>query len=95
MPPLTLVIRQILRIRVLSPPIQHASYVTLTSEECRRTEGVRPFKKLVAGVSRHEDGLQLADMLAGAVRLYVAGHERDYFPAFEDRVLDLWQPGAA
>ncbi len=42
------------------------------SEECRKTGRVRPFKKIVGGDSKREDGLQLADMIAGAILHSVA-----------------------
>lgn len=60
------------------------------SAECRRLDRVRPFAKIVGSKSRNEDGLQLADMIAGAVRQYVMGEGGDYYQTFEKKVTDLW-----
>ena len=38
------------------------------TEVCRREKRIRPFKKIVGANSRHEDGLQMADIIAGAIR---------------------------
>ena len=51
----------------------------------------RPFKKIVSSKSRFDDGLQLADMVAGAVRQYVWENDPTYFRAFSDKVVDLWE----
>ena len=61
------------------------------SAECRRMGRVRPFRKMVSGDSKREDGLQLADMVAGAIRRYVMGLETGYFAMFAGKVLDLWE----
>ncbi len=61
------------------------------SEECRRTGRVRPFRIIVGGGSAHEDGLQLADMIAGAARHFVIGDARDHYQTFANKVVDLWQ----
>ena len=64
------------------------------SEECRKLNRARPFKKIVGGRSKSEDGLQLADMIAGATRHYFAEDEREYYKSFESKIVDLWQvPG--
>ncbi len=60
------------------------------SEACKRARRERPFKKIVSGDSRTDDGLQLADMVAGAIREHVWRKESKYFNAFRDRVVDLW-----
>jgi len=39
----------------------------------------RPFKKIVSSNSKHDDGLQVADMLAGAVRQFVWENDPAYF----------------
>jgi hypothetical protein len=52
---------------------------------------VRAFKKIVGGNSAREDGLQLADMIAGAVRHFVIGDEGEYYEMFADKVVDLWR----
>jgi hypothetical protein len=65
------------------------------SEESYRLGQIRPFKKIVGGRSRNEDGLQLADMIAGAIRHHVMGIVPDYFRFFSDKMADLWCiPGA-
>jgi hypothetical protein len=64
------------------------------SKESYRLGRVRPFKKIVGGRSRNEDGLQLADMIAGAVRQHVMGIESDYYPFFASKVADLWHVSA-
>jgi hypothetical protein len=56
-----------------------------------RSGRARPFKKIVGGKSRNEDGLQLADMIAGAVRHHVMGAEPDFYRFFAGKVVDLWQ----
>ena len=64
------------------------------SQECRQSGRVRPFKKIVNGDSRREDGLQLADMIAGVIRHYVVGEGEVYYRTFASKVLDLWEvPG--
>lgn len=76
-----------------TPSLCRALRVRL-SEECRRMNRVRPFKKIVGGRSKSEDGLQLADMIAGATRRYFAAGEREYYKSFERKIVDLWQvPG--
>lgn len=65
------------------------------SQESRRWGRVRPFETIVSGKSHRHDGLQLADMIAGAVREYVTGEETLYYRMFADKVADLWEaPGS-
>ncbi len=61
------------------------------SQESRRLGRVRPFETIVGGKSHLHDGLQLADMIAGAVRQYVTGEETVYYRMFADKVVDLWR----
>ena len=61
------------------------------SEECHKTSRVRPFSKIVGGRSRSEDGLQLADMIAGAIRQNVVGSDRGYYRTFANKIVDLWE----
>ncbi len=61
------------------------------SRACRERERVRPFNKIVGGRSRYEDGLQLADMIAGATRHYVMGTQSEPYRTFARKVVDLWQ----
>ncbi|MFZ5923030.1 MAG: DUF3800 domain-containing protein [Chloroflexota bacterium] len=70
-------------------PVRKALRVYL-SDACKRTKRERPFKKIVSGDSRTDDGLQLADMVAGAIRDHIWRRENEYFDAFRDRVVDLW-----
>jgi hypothetical protein len=51
---------------------------------------VRPFKKIVAADSSRDDGLQLADMLAGAVREYVWNNDPTYQRSFSNNIVDMW-----
>jgi len=60
------------------------------SEECRKINRVRPFKKIATAKSHQEDGLQLADMVAGAIREMSWGHFSDYYHTFSEKVVDLW-----
>ncbi len=61
------------------------------SEACRQSGRVRPFKKIVKGDSRSDDGLQLADMIAGAVRQFTLAIDRDHYQTFMSKVVDLWE----
>lgn len=61
------------------------------SQECRKSGRAHPFSKIVSGDSSREDGLQLADMIVGAVRHYVIGIEREQYQTFASKVADLWQ----
>ncbi|RIK31684.1 MAG: hypothetical protein DCC56_05740 [Anaerolineae bacterium] len=51
----------------------------------------RPFKKIVSSRSKYDDGLQLADMMAGAVRESIWENDSTYFRTFSNKVLDLWR----
>lgn len=61
------------------------------STECRMVGRVRPFRKIIGGDSRREDGLQLADMIVGAVRRHVLGAGSRYYHTFTAKVVDLWE----
>ncbi len=60
------------------------------SERTKREERIRPFKKIIGGDSRFEDGLQLADMIAGAIRLHTMGISSHHFYSISQRIVDLW-----
>ena len=60
------------------------------SEACWAAHRIRPFKKIVRGDSVRDDGLQLADMLAGALRLHAIGIEQDFVPTFASKIADVW-----
>ena len=61
------------------------------SEHCDRAGRVRPFKRIIGGDSAREDGLQLADMVAGAIRQQAMGTPQPYYEMFAAKVVDLWQ----
>lgn len=60
------------------------------SERSKREERIRPFKNIIGGDSNREDGLQLADMVAGAIRLHVMGISSVHFDIISPRVVELW-----
>ncbi len=60
------------------------------SEECRRSKRGRPFGKIVGARSQLYDGLQLADMIAGAIMHYAMQKEEEFYFSFEDKMEDLW-----
>jgi hypothetical protein len=72
-----------------SAPMRKALRIHL-SRECKRLKRERPFKKIVSDVSSHDDGLQLADMIAGALRLYAWDKIPVYYQTFSSQVVDLW-----
>lgn len=74
-----------------APPALCRALRIRLSAECRRAGRVRPFKKIVSGRSRNEDGLQLADMIAGAIRLHVMGIQSGYYQTFARKVADFWE----
>lgn len=49
------------------------------------------FDKIVNGDSAREDGLQLADMVVGAIRDSVANQRTQWFSTFSRKVRDLWR----
>ena len=53
----------------------------------------RPFKKIVSSKSKNDDGLQIADMIAGAARQFVWEDDPAYFQTFSKKVVDLWKVG--
>jgi hypothetical protein len=61
------------------------------SRECKPIKRVRPFKKIATANSCREDGLQLADMVAGAIRERAWKHDTSYFQVFAKKVVDLWE----
>ncbi len=72
-----------------TPAFRRALRIKL-SEECRKTGRARPFKKIVGGDSSHEDGLQLADMIVGAILHSVAKNDNTHYKMFAGKVVDLW-----
>lgn len=61
------------------------------SEECRAQKRVRPFRKLVSGDSKRDDGLQLADMIAGAIMSFAIGEDTSFYSTFAKKIVDLWR----
>jgi hypothetical protein len=61
------------------------------SQESRFSGRARPFSKIISGDSRREDGLQLADMIVGAIARYVVADETSYYQTFAHKVVDLWR----
>lgn len=61
------------------------------TERCKQQKRIRPFKHIVGANSRNEDGLQLADMIAGAIRLHAVGGAADHFYCISPRIVDLWE----
>ena len=60
------------------------------SRQCQQLNRERPFKKIVSDDSAHTDGLQLADMIAGAIRQYAWGNFPVYYELISDRIVDYW-----
>lgn len=50
----------------------------------------RLFKKLISQTSGSSDGLQLADMVAGAIRHHITGRNSHYYAQIERKIVDLW-----
>jgi hypothetical protein len=64
------------------------------SERVRELHRVRPFKKIARGDAANEDGLQCADMMAGAVARYIIRGDDTFYRLFRSKVVDLWRyPG--
>ena len=61
------------------------------SQDCRKIRRVHPYKKIATAGSRVEDGLQLADMVAGAIRDKALGNNATYYRTFARKVVDLWE----
>jgi hypothetical protein len=60
------------------------------TELCKQETRVRPFKRIIGGNSKNEDGLQVADMIAGALRLHAMGISNEHFRIVSTRIVDLW-----
>ena len=61
------------------------------SQMCRETNRKRPFKKIISLNSKNSDGLQLADMAAGAVRQHATGKDSRYFYLIQNKLAGLWR----
>ncbi len=73
-----------------TPAFRRALRIKL-SKECRKMGRARPFKKIIGGDSRREDGLQLADMIVGAILHSVAKNNDAHYKMFVGKVVDLWR----
>ncbi|MEK7809520.1 MAG: DUF3800 domain-containing protein [Chloroflexota bacterium] len=82
--------KDILIIDAGTPAFCRALRIKLSAES-RLIKRRTPFSKIVGGNSKKEDGLQIADMIAGAVRQYISGGEKNYYRMFADKVIDLWE----
>jgi hypothetical protein len=71
------------------PSLRRKLRIRLT-ETCRQLNRVRPFKKISPGKPKSEDGLQMADMIAGAVRQYECGENPAYYNTISKHMVDLW-----
>ncbi len=61
------------------------------TERCKQEKRVRPFKNIIGANSRSEDGLQIADMVAGAIRLHAMDISSEHFYCVSSRIVDLWK----
>ncbi len=61
------------------------------TERCKQQARIRPFKNIIGANSRNEDGLQMADMIAGAIRLHAMGVSSEHFHCISPRIVDLWE----
>ena len=61
------------------------------TERCKQEKRIRPFKNIIGANSRNEDGLQMADMIAGAIRLHAMGVSSEHFHCISSRIVDLWE----
>jgi len=74
-------------------PIITRSIRIKLSKECERLNRLRPFKQIVSANSKREEGLQLADMIAGAIRHHAMKVTSDYYKTFKSKVADIWYIG--
>jgi hypothetical protein len=61
------------------------------TERCKQEKRIRPYKNIIGANSRNEDGLQMADMMAGAIRLRAMNISSEHFSYISSRVVDLWK----
>jgi hypothetical protein len=62
------------------------------TERCKQEDRIRPYKNIIGANSRNEDGLQLADMIAGAIRLHAMNISSEHFNYISPRIVDVWEP---
>lgn len=76
-----------------APPLLCREVRIGLSKVYKQRNRVRPFNRIVGGRSHSVDGLQVADMIAGAIRRFVAEGENDLYSSFARKVVDLWRIG--
>lgn len=106
LPPQQLTIELIIRLTLRSSELDIANEVLIIdgatsafcrglrvqfSERCKREERIRPFKNIIGGNSRTEDGLQVADMVAGALRVHELGGSNEHLHVISPHIVDLWK----
>lgn len=74
----------------LAEPVRKALRIHL-SNESKRLARVRPFKNIVSENSSHNDGLQLTDRVASAIRDRAWKQNSTNYQPFAHQVVDLWQ----
>ena len=62
------------------------------SKAARENNRVPLFSKIVGGDSKRDEGLQLADMIAGAIRMHLFGKDSSAYWLFQTKIVDLWLP---
>lgn len=72
------------------PGLRRALRLQLT-EACRQSGRARPFAKIISADSKRDDGLQLADMVVGAIRQYVVAKDEQLYRTLIPKVIDLWR----
>jgi hypothetical protein len=61
------------------------------TERYKSERRIRPFKNIIGADSKNEDGLQVADMIAGALRLGAMGISSEPLQLVYPRIVDLWR----
>ncbi len=61
------------------------------TERYKRERRIRPFKNIIGADSKNEDGLQVADMIAGALRSGAMGISSELLQLVFPRIVDLWR----
>ncbi|MDL1895192.1 DUF3800 domain-containing protein [Anaerolineae bacterium CFX7] len=74
-----------------APPLLCRQVRIGLSKAYKKNQRVRPFNKIVGGRSNSVDALQVADMIAGALRRYVVNGEKELYALFAKKVVDLWR----
>lgn len=88
--PVSDIVGHVLIIDGATPALRRALRIRL-SMECRELNRPRPFKKIIGADSAQEDGLQLADMIAGALRQHAMKIESRWYETLVNKIVDLWE----